>query len=313
MNFNIFAKNLLREAEEETPTITAKTDPNHLVDFPFVNKANHTSRKIVALTHFLNMKHGPWIAGGSLRRILDGQIDSPHDIDVFFSSEKQYDRWSVTLNEFDISYQLAHPDEYVPQFQCVKARYYNSALALIENIDFTICKFVTDGRTIRCPHTSLNDLAEKRLDMDPLHASRVRSIDRFFRYTEYGFHPTPTVLDQAEIMEENFYGVLKCSVEVPQIHDWETLQFACMMSRIGDIHITKIDGKYWGCIFGFPFPLRSGYVYLKTADQRSLIQLDMETLWTTLGIDQADLKKVSGQLTALAPRYIEMYKSLIAK
>ncbi len=153
----------------------------------------------------LDLTHGPWVAGGSVRRAVEGQkmmtldkqknlintgppeslnVDwvvnskmmNDFDIDIFFRDEKQYygagDKIRQDPDCKDLALKGGESGEQVLNFQkngvpiqCIGFRYNKTAIDLLDAFCYTITQFATDGKQIIYGKWALYDLAMKRLTL----------------------------------------------------------------------------------------------------------------------------------------------------
>jgi len=163
----------------------------------------------------LNLKMGPWVAGGAVRRWIENKpVDS--DIDVFFANEAQLLRVKDKIEQIGQYNQIVE-DPRLPMLrgtrgpivksenaltykidndktvQLIKRRWYDSAEDVINDFDITVCQFLTDGSSVLYTQTALEDLKTKTLRFRKLAQN---SFCRLIKYRCYGFEPTKQVLDQ---------------------------------------------------------------------------------------------------------------------
>ncbi len=143
---------------------------------------------------------GPWLAGGAVRRTLLNE-DVKSDFDFFFRDESQLASFTSTIDamgltklresEHHIHYKGKLPDETAERdIQCIKFQYYNSAEAVIDSFDFTICQFAFDGESLVTGDHSLWDLGRKRLAVHKI-TYPVASVRRMMKYGNQGFYVCP--------------------------------------------------------------------------------------------------------------------------
>lgn len=143
----------------------------------------------------LNMQEGPWVAGGAVRRTLMGGGVGESDIDVFCASSEQLAKCRSALEakggkqkretEHNVEYSLKIGDS-EQRIQFIRVAFYESADAVIDSFDFTICQFATDGKEVLCGPYSLWDLSRKRLVVHKI-TFAVASMRRVLKYTRQGF------------------------------------------------------------------------------------------------------------------------------
>ena len=193
-------------------------------------------RRVIELVE-PNIHCGPWIAGGSVIRWMQGQsMNSFSDIDVFFRNQAQFHQLDQYLQQliyreypdekfiiFDNKLlsisndspgcqQLFRSDNaityswYGYRIQLINRSYYQDVNEMLSAFDIIACKIATDGRQWITNHPDTIDHIQHRiLDMvDPLQPGAIK---RFFKYWIYGFHPVPeliTKLQQHSGLETNF-------------------------------------------------------------------------------------------------------------
>jgi hypothetical protein len=157
-----------------------------------------------------NWQHGPWVAGGSIRRLVTGEDPLGSDVDVFFADEQQYLAWFASIekdknisisnnrqNQYNMSFDVAiqdsddapgNPQDPIrAKIQAIFINYYNDPQAVIDSFDYTICQFVTDGWHLLVGPYTLWDTARKRLVINNV-TYGVSTLRRMFKYTKQGFY-----------------------------------------------------------------------------------------------------------------------------
>jgi len=103
----------------------------------------------------LDIGDGPWLAGGSIRRLCDGNHEES-DYDIFFKDEQQeaifrqrlvhaLSATTVRDNELNTTYAVKIGNRQVT-IQCIHVTYFRAAQDVLDWFDFTICQFLTDGK-----------------------------------------------------------------------------------------------------------------------------------------------------------------------
>lgn len=94
---------------------------------------------------------GPWIAGGALRRTIMGQ-EPESDFDFFFRDADQLAGFREDLESrgFVLARETAHhvefdgmADKIKVKVQLIRFAFYQSAEAVTQSFDFTICQFAS--------------------------------------------------------------------------------------------------------------------------------------------------------------------------
>jgi len=150
-----------------------------------------------------NLINGPWIAGGAVRKWINGEDINESDIDVFCKDENQFEEVLATLRKYEPSAVL---DEIVTDnattlkissrkqlVQIVKHTFYENPQEIIDNFDISVCQLVTDGDTIVYGEHTFEDLNKKQLRMVKY---RPGAIKRLTKYFIYGYTPIPRVVDK---------------------------------------------------------------------------------------------------------------------
>lgn len=150
---------------------------------------------------------GPWIAGGSVRRLVTRQLQDS-DFDFFFKDEAQFNTFVAAMKEkgaeetassdFNITFKLpackAKPiadDEFSPagpelKVQAIRIAYHDSLDAVLDSFDFSICQCGFDGTDLAFGQWALWDIANKRLVPGQIRYG-VSSLRRIIKYTRQGF------------------------------------------------------------------------------------------------------------------------------
>jgi len=156
---------------------------------------NELMEVISGLPFALDMKTGPWIAGGAIRRALLGQGCGGSDIDLFFANSEQLAKSASQIEGIGgkVARKTEHATDYALTIEEIEYRiqfigiaFYESPAAILDSFDFTICQFVTDGNRLGVGEYALWDLARKRLVLHKL-TYAVASMRRFLKYTKQGF------------------------------------------------------------------------------------------------------------------------------
>ncbi len=139
---------------------------------------------------------GPWIAGGSVRRLVSGMAQDS-DFDFFFRDQAQLDEFNADMisrgakvansNEFNISYRL-YSAAGLPtlKVQAIRIRFFPTLEAAIDSFDFSLCQCGYDGTLLHFGMWTLWDLANKRLVPGKI-TYGVSSVRRVIKYTKQGY------------------------------------------------------------------------------------------------------------------------------
>jgi hypothetical protein len=135
-------------------------------------------------------RQGPWIVGGTIRRLLAGEKLTT-DIDVMFKNEAQYEDYCAWLREAGAQIVDESPRQSTYQYegweiQPIKASFSNTLRQTLEKFDFTICQFGFDGENLIWGDHSMEHLKEKRLEFIGTQ-DHVSTMRRAFKYANQGF------------------------------------------------------------------------------------------------------------------------------
>ena len=150
---------------------------------------------------------GPWLAGGSVRRVVARQAQDS-DFDFFFKDQVQFDSFCAEMkargarrsseSEFNVTFllppQAAKPigdDKFSKagpelKVQAIRIAFFETLDTTLESFDFSITQFGYDGTDLVFGQWSLFDLASKRLVPGKL-TYGTSSLRRIIKYTRQGF------------------------------------------------------------------------------------------------------------------------------
>lgn len=153
---------------------------------------------------------GPWIAGGMVRRSLQGEKKIISDVDLFFSSAEQLAQAKglilttlggsvIDERNSTLSMALAIDGKDVV-IQLIGFRFFASIVEVLDSFDFTICQCGTDGTHLYVGEFTLWDIARKRLALHRL-TYGTATIRRLIKYTRQGFTACSGVM--SDILERS--------------------------------------------------------------------------------------------------------------
>lgn len=280
------------------------------------------SRIIRKFAPYLDYENGPWIAGGALRRMIDGDVKGFYDVDIFCKNEHQLleisrvkrqiiedfkSEYLIPMNMSSAILRMMRNGKVHSHvtIQVVKDFMFQSPQELIDDFDFTVCQFVSDGRSIWCPEQSLEDLSYRRLILNP--KSKVRNQSRVLKYCSRGFLPDFELAEKVQTdigpyyqnEGKKFFSMTGCN-RLPDL----TEEIA--LSKILGCTIVNYDGEEMVFLCGIPFPLHLGYVWLSKDATRDDIQELLADFWEKHNVDRSNLK-----IAAKFPfkTFFEAYKS----
>lgn len=241
---------------------------------------NRYSDIFSAITPHLDMASGPWVGGGVLRRILMDDLATPHDFDIFY---QRVDHVGVVSQAIPKT-RLFSDNSVQMTFRDV-----TSYIGLLNDFDFTVTQFVSDGRVIRGTQQAFADIKTRTLRLiNPDVKSHMR---RLLRYMGQGFVVLPDTLDHVlttfnptkfysvhdESTDEYFYDAVGKSV----ISDMDIINI------LADIQFDVVNGRTY--IQGRPFTLVAGLMYCLYGGLRHSIEKKHEPLWNRLELSKPQI------------------------
>jgi hypothetical protein len=163
-------------------------------------------------------ENGPWLAGGAIRKTIQcAALDS--DFDFFFKDQEQLDNFAEGLQEKGARLLVSNdknekwilpteiPEDtegeniYLPEMeiQLIKFQFYESAEAVIDSFDFTLCQFAYDGENLFMSDFALWDVARKKIVPHKI-TYGTSSLRRLMKYANQGFTACGGCL--SEILEQ---------------------------------------------------------------------------------------------------------------
>lgn len=140
---------------------------------------------------------GPWLVGGTVRRVMMNQIPTT-DFDIMFKNEGQFDDFCGAMRERGATTKHESPqqitfDLHGGEIQAIRAAFYPTLIQTLNSFDFTLCQFGYDGTDFVWGDTAAEDVRANKLvfthTTDP-----VATMRRMFKYAAQGFY-----MDSSEI------------------------------------------------------------------------------------------------------------------
>jgi hypothetical protein len=151
---------------------------------------------------------GPWISGGTARRLWFNEPWQNADIDLFFQDEVSFGLVANQLYLYESAHNQEPPHitknavtykfEYKGQelkIQCINRTYHPNIINVWESFDWTVCCFAVADNIIMASDLALKDCRDKVLRIVP---NSTRKIDgrRVTKYGIYGFVPSKEILQE---------------------------------------------------------------------------------------------------------------------
>lgn len=170
----------------------------HLKDIPDRTTSNidPTLENIVDLIYSnSSYEQGPWIAGGMGRQIAIDETNFS-DIDIWFSSEKQFEQLQNLFvekcgNYMYVSYNSPNAVTYCVgdhKVQLIRRAYYLSLQSVFDNFDFTCCQ-VAVMPNMKIIGPGIQDAKNYVLKLNKL--DKAGFLARYSKYVSYGYTMDP--------------------------------------------------------------------------------------------------------------------------
>ena len=153
----------------------------------------------------LDLKNGPWLAGGAVRKIYLDETIADSDWDFWFKSPEQFKQAEEKLKAIGasvaytsdnaVSFKFQDVNNQIHNLQIVKTRYFDTAQQVIDQFDFSVCQLVTDGNKTIIGNNTARDLRSKTLRLNH-HELPGYIMPRLVKYIVYGYRPTAELLEK---------------------------------------------------------------------------------------------------------------------
>jgi len=228
-----------------------------------------------------------WIAGGFLRSVIGGEDELGGDIDFFFHTEEAFNK-TLDLIKYPTSvpgadkvfnyYNIPAYDSinklrivdceslasFRPNIQLVRLYWFDSPEHVIDSFDFTVCQFITDGKTLWFGPHSFEDVKTKTLRHHRETGDAIAVLNRILKYQNKGYRIEPELF---ELAEKDAIKILSNPDEISQYFYKDQVE--------SDIH--KHEGSFlqraWDYLETAP---ASAAVYAKAMKKRKPIEKKSE-------------------------------------
>lgn len=140
---------------------------------------------------------GPWLCGGSIRRVISDRNFKDADFDVFFKDDLQFksiyeklqqNNFKITNEqEHAVTFEQEHDVTFSVKIQLIKMHYYPDISSCINDFDYTVAMCGFDGSSIYLGDYTLYDIARKRLAVNKVKYP-VAMLRRLIKYTKQGYY-----------------------------------------------------------------------------------------------------------------------------
>lgn len=164
-----------------------------------------------------NLETGPWIAGGTARRLWYGEPWEKYDIDIFFQNQLAFNNTVNALHSLldcknravallqhksknAILYNIDFRNIYQSsvnflQVQAIRLNFYNNLKEVFDDFDLTICKFATDGITCIASDDALQDCKDNVIRINESSTKKLKA-SRIIKYSDYGFDADERIMKE---------------------------------------------------------------------------------------------------------------------
>jgi hypothetical protein len=173
-----------------------------------------------------------WIAGGFLRAMIAGEDDTNGDIDFFFHSEEGFDAMMdlikypssvpggqkafnyYTIPEYENIKKLRIVDceslvGFRPNVQLIRLYWFETPENVIDSFDFTICQFITDGKTLWFNPQAFDDVKTKTIREHRKSNDSITRLNRILKYTNKGYKAPSELFSEIEAEATTFLKTYK--------------------------------------------------------------------------------------------------------
>lgn len=141
----------------------------------------------------LDLKTGPWVAGGAPRRLLQSKDLGEGDIDFFFPNKKSWEEYVKALSGYEVVIETKRATTFLVnglKVQMIKRRYYETLETIFMDFDFSACQVATDGNHIACTKQAHIDITDNILRFASQgKIAKNTLVQRMAKYVGHGFIP----------------------------------------------------------------------------------------------------------------------------
>jgi hypothetical protein len=150
----------------------------------------------------LNITKGPWVAGGSARKLFTNNYLGRSDIDLFFPSMESFEAYRLAFIHANPNFK-EFADEWCSTFildtrviQMIKGRFFSSVQELLGSFDMSVTMFATDLVAIVHTQQGVDDAEHQMMRIVNDRAFKRPRLRRLAKYCGTGFTPTPGLITQ---------------------------------------------------------------------------------------------------------------------
>jgi hypothetical protein len=154
------------------------------------------------------LETGPWVAGGSVRKVWVGQPWKIQDVDFFFKDRDQFERFNAVIpalgEKTDTYYNTSNAITYkiqlrsgeVVTIQAICKDFYPNVQAVLDDFDFNLVQFASDGVQMIATPAAVDDIKHKQIQINTRSTKKINPL-RVLKYAAYGFNPDPKMFIKA--------------------------------------------------------------------------------------------------------------------
>lgn len=147
----------------------------------------------------MDLKKGPWIAGGAARRLLQGESLEKGDIDLFFKDFKSWKHFCDTLEGYELVIKTQRATTFLVhgfKVQCIKRQFYATLEEVFKDFDFSVCQVATDGFELGATKQAHLDVTDQVLRFAPGgKIAKHTLVQRLSKYVNHGMLPEPGLFE----------------------------------------------------------------------------------------------------------------------
>lgn len=159
-----------------------------------------------------------FIAGGFLRSMIAGEDELDGDVDFFFKTEDAFEKVLSMIKEppdkvfnyYTLPENKVHDFKkfrivdcesaanFRPNLQLVRLFWFDGPEHVIDSFDFTVCQFVTDGKTLWFGPKSFEDVQSRTLRWHRETGDAIAALNRIIKYQHKGYKISQELFDITE-------------------------------------------------------------------------------------------------------------------
>lgn len=205
-------KNIFSKDDSDAAVYQVESAPWRVGDLP-KGPGYDQMQEILEILPPLSMSFGPWLAGGAVRRIIQGKTIDDGDMDFFFTSLAEWEKFNGALSDYEVLHRSAAAVTFMVKgikVQFIKRMYYKNLDKLFGDFDFSACQVATDGKKLAYADQAVKDIQAQRLRLATVgRVTKKTVVGRMMKYIGHGFMPA----------DELFSTVIEKGLQVTASYD----------------------------------------------------------------------------------------------